>query len=138
MHSARNLIIRCTCTWDGKAVANSQHSYLLSVGAWLPARAQGADHRARRYGSVSELSLHSSALLLRSVACSISFFVTLLCRNADGTLRFWEVDTGHRVASLTHHRGWVTDVLYWYKYSTINSEVVSVGTPVLFWRKYAR
>lgn len=34
--------------------------------------------------------------------------------DADGTLKFWEVDTGHHVASLTHHKGWVTDLSYWY------------------------
>lgn len=31
----------------------------------------------------------------------------------DGALKCWEADTGHHAVTLSQHKGWVTDLLYW-------------------------
>ena len=33
---------------------------------------------------------------------------------ADGTLKFWEADTGRHAATASQHMGWITDLFYWY------------------------
>lgn len=40
-------------------------------------------------------------------------WLTTRCFLVDGSIKCWESDSGKPTASLLHHEGWITDLLYW-------------------------
>ena len=86
--------VRCI---DGEAFACVQHAHGGSERPRLPTSAQRNNHRPRR--------------LVCDVITRLSCTVWIC---TDGSLKFWEVDTGQHAATIQQHKGWVADLYYWY------------------------
>jgi WD40 repeat protein len=50
---------------------------------------------------------------------------------ADGSLKFWEGDTGKHAETVQHHKGWISDIYYWHEGKILFS--CSVDGQVVLW-----
>ncbi|CAI7990611.1 Nuclear distribution protein PAC1 [Geodia barretti] len=55
----------------------------------------------------------------------------LITGHEDGSLKFWEGDTGKHAETVQHHKGWISDLYYWHEGKILFS--CSVDGQVVLW-----